>query len=150
MGSVHDVISEFQLRPNAERGTKFEQLMVRYFGLPTMAQQYDAVWRWIDWPGGGAGPTPESNLVARERDTGNYTAIRRVQFYDPNAHTGQRGHRWYRVGQDGFTNRVIISTTDRWGRNAETRWRRLVPVRRIGMAGAQEIADRLGHRLAGR
>ena len=52
MGSVHEVIEAFRKAPsNSERGTKFEQLMVRYFELdPMLSQQYDAVWRWIDWP----------------------------------------------------------------------------------------------------
>ena len=53
MASVHEVIEAFRQAPtNVERGTKFEQLMVRYFELdPMLSQQYDKVWRWIDWPG---------------------------------------------------------------------------------------------------
>ena len=52
MGSVHEVIEAFRTAPsNSERGTTFKKLMVRYFELdPTISQQYDAVWRWIDWP----------------------------------------------------------------------------------------------------
>ncbi|WP_031727828.1 restriction endonuclease, partial [Mycobacterium tuberculosis] len=69
MGSVHDVIEAFRKAPsNAERGTKFEQLMVRYFELdPTMAQQYDAVWRWIDWPERRGRTDTGIDLVAVER-----------------------------------------------------------------------------------
>lgn len=75
---------------NAERGTKFEQLMVRYFELdPTMAQQYDAVWRWIDWPERRGRTDTGIDLVARERDTGNYTAIQ-CKFYEP-THTLAKG-----------------------------------------------------------
>lgn len=34
---------------NSERGTRFEQLMVRYFQLdPMLSQQYEQVWRWMD------------------------------------------------------------------------------------------------------
>ncbi|MER7805647.1 hypothetical protein ABTX71_35740, partial [Streptomyces parvulus] len=53
MGSVHEVIEAFRQAPsNSERGTKFEQLMVRYFELdPLLSQQYEKVWRWTDWPG---------------------------------------------------------------------------------------------------
>ncbi|ORW74316.1 hypothetical protein AWC22_23260 [Mycobacterium riyadhense] len=77
MGSVHEVIEAFRKAPsNSERGTKFEELMVRYFELdPMMSQQYDAVWRWIDWPGRQGKPDTGIDLMARERDTGNYTAI---------------------------------------------------------------------------
>lgn len=142
MGSVHDVIEAFRKAPsNAERGTKFEQLMVRYFELdPTMAQQYDAVWRWIDWPERRGRTGTGIDLVARERDTGNYTAIQ-CKFYEP-THTLAKGDIdsfFTASGKTGFTNRVIISTTDRWGRNAEDALAdQLVPVQRIGMA---EIAE---------
>lgn len=46
MASVHEVIEAFRQAPtNVERGTKFEQLMVRYFELDAMlSQQYDKVW----------------------------------------------------------------------------------------------------------
>jgi predicted helicase len=37
-------------------GNHFKKLMVRYFELdPTISQQYDAVWSWIDWPERQAG-----------------------------------------------------------------------------------------------
>lgn len=47
MASVHEVIEALRKAPsNAERGAKFERLMVRYFQLdPTLSQEYDAVWR---------------------------------------------------------------------------------------------------------
>lgn len=52
VATVHEVIEAFRQAPsNVERGTKFEQLMVRYFELdPLLAAKYDQVWRWIDWP----------------------------------------------------------------------------------------------------
>ncbi len=115
--------------------------MVRYFELdPTMAQQYDAVWRWIDWPDRRGRTDTGIDLVARERDTGNYTAIQ-CKFYEP-THTLAKGDIdsfFTASGKTGFTNRVIISTTDRWGRNAEDALAdQLIPVQRIGMA---EIAE---------
>ena len=70
MGSIHEVIEAFrQLSPtNSERGTKFEQLMVRYFELdPMLSQQYEQVWRWIDWPDRKGKPDTGIDLVARER-----------------------------------------------------------------------------------
>ncbi|WP_228811428.1 restriction endonuclease, partial [Nocardia farcinica] len=84
MGSVHEVIEAFRLAPsNSERGTKFEQLMVRYFELdPMLAQQYDKVWRWTDWPDRAGKPDTGIDLVARERDTGALTAIQ-CKFYEP-------------------------------------------------------------------
>lgn len=142
MGSVHDVIEAFRHAPStSERGTKFEQLMVRYFELdPMLSQQYDAVWRWIDWPGRHGKTDTGIDLVARSRDTGQYTAIQ-CKFYEP-AHTLSKGDIdsfFTASGKTGFTNRVIISTTDRWGKNAEDALAdQTKPVQRIGLA---EIAE---------
>jgi len=143
LGSIHEVIEAFrQLSPtNSERGTKFEKLMVRYFELdPLLSQQYDAVWRWVDWPGRGSKTDTGIDLVARERDTGELTAIQ-CKFYEP-THTLAKGDIdsfFTASGKTPFTNRVIISTTDRWGKNAEDAIDgQTIPVQRIGMA---EIAE---------
>ncbi|MEV8238095.1 DEAD/DEAH box helicase [Rhodococcus sp. NPDC077669] len=150
MASVHEVIEAFRGEPsNSERGTKFEQLMVRYFELdPTLAQQYEQVWRWIDWPDRQGKADTGIDLVARERDTGDYTAIQ-CKFYEPTTtlSKGDLDSFFTASGQtfptaDGdrsFTNRVIISTTDRWGKNAEDAINhQTIPVQRIGLA---EIAE---------
>ncbi|ULP48045.1 DEAD/DEAH box helicase [Mycolicibacter virginiensis] len=142
MGSIHEVIEAFRKAPsNSERGTKFEQLMVRYFELdPMLSQQYDAVWRWIDWPGRDGKADTGIDLVARERDTGDLTAIQ-CKFYEP-THTLAKADIdsfFTASGKTAFTNRVIISTTDRWGKNAEAALEdQTKPVQRIGMA---EIAE---------
>jgi len=142
MGSVHEVIEAFREAPsNSERGTKFEQLMVRYFKLdPLLSQQYEQVWRWIDWPGRKGKPDTGIDLVARERDTGEYTAIQ-CKFYEP-THTLSKGDIdsfFTASGKTPFSNRVIISTTDRWGKNAEDALEgQSIPVQRIGLA---EIAE---------
>ncbi|ORX01316.1 DEAD/DEAH box helicase [Mycolicibacillus trivialis] len=142
MGSVHEVIEAFRDAPsNSERGTKFEQLMVRYFQLdPMLSQQYDQVWRWIDWPGRQGKPDTGIDLVARERDTGHFTAIQ-CKFYEPTHRLAKEDIDSFFTasGKEPFTNRVIISTTDRWGKNAEDALEgQTKPVQRIGMA---EIAD---------
>ena len=142
MASVHEVIEAFRKAPsNSERGTKFEQLMVRYFQLdPMLAQQYDQVWRWIDWPGRDGKPDTGIDLVARERDTGAYTAIQ-CKFYEPTStlSKGDIDSFFTASGKKPFTNRIIISTTDRWGKNAEAALEdQSIPVQRIGLA---EIAE---------
>ncbi|MEU8901410.1 DEAD/DEAH box helicase [Nocardia sp. NPDC048505] len=140
--SVHEVIEAFrQVATNSERGTKFEQLMVRYFELdPMLSQQYDQVWRWTDWPGRDGKPDTGIDLVARERDTGELTAIQ-CKFYEP-THTLAKSDIdsfFTASGKTPFTNRVIISTTDRWGKNAEDALEgQTIPVQRIGLA---EIAE---------
>ena len=142
MGSVHEVIEAFREAPsNSERGTKFEQLMVRYFELdPLLSQQYEKVWRWIDWPGRKGKTDTGIDLVARERDTGEFTAIQ-CKFYEPTStlSKGDIDSFFTASGKVPFSNRVIISTTDRWGKNAEEALEgQSIPVQRIGMA---EIAE---------
>jgi len=142
MGSIHEVMEAFRQAPsNSERGTKFEKLMVRYFDLdPLLSQQYDEVWRWIDWPGRKGKPDTGIDLVARERDSGEYTAIQ-CKFYEP-THTLRKediDSFFTASGKNPFNNRIIISTTDRWGKNAEDALDdQTIPVQRIGLA---EIAD---------
>lgn len=84
MGSINDVIDVLRQAPtNVDRGTLFEKLMVRYFELdPAMKQQYDQVCRWMDWEGRKGKADMGIDLVAREKDTGNYTAIQ-CKFYEP-------------------------------------------------------------------
>lgn len=142
MGSIHEVMAAFRQAPsNSERGTKFEKLMVRYFDLdPLLSQQYEEVWRWIDWPGRKGKPDTGIDLVARERDSGEYTAIQ-CKFYEP-THTLRKediDSFFTASGKNPFNNRIIISTTDRWGKNAEDALEdQTIPVQRIGLA---EIAD---------
>ena len=142
MGSIHEVMEAFRQAPsNSERGTKFEQLMVRYFDLdPMLSQQYDGVWRWMDWPGRGGKPDTGIDLVARERDSGEYTAIQ-CKFYEPTSILRKEDIDSFFTasGKAPFTNRVIISTTDRWGRNAEDALENQhIPVQRINLADIAE------------
>jgi len=144
--TVHDVIEDFRAAPsNAERGEKFERLMVDYFFLdPTLAVEYDEVKRWPDWDHAENTHDSGIDLVARNKDTGEWTAIQ-CKFYDPK-HTLAKadidsfftasGKAWDGVT---FTNRIIISTTDRWSSQAETALEnQQIPVQRIGLADIAE------------
>jgi predicted helicase len=142
VSSIQDVIEALRKEPtNSERGTKFEQLMVRYFELdPMLAGRYDAVWRWIDWPDRAGKPDTGIDLVARARDTGDLTAIQ-CKFYEPTTTLSKEDIDSFFTasGKTPFSNRIIISTTDRWGKNAEDALDgQTIPVQRIGLA---EIAD---------
>lgn len=144
--SVHDVIEDFRTAPtNAERGEKFERLMVDYFWLdPTLSVEYDEVQRWPDWQHREGTHDTGIDLVARNKVTGEWTAIQ-CKFYDPKRTLDKKdidsfftasGKSW-----DGihFTNRIIISTTDRWSKHAEDALtNQAIPVQRIGLA---EIAE---------
>jgi predicted helicase len=144
--TVHDVIEDFRSAPtNSERGTKFEKLMVDYFWLdPTLRVEYDEVQLWSDWLHREGKHDTGIDLVARNKLSGEWTAIQ-CKFYDPKHYLAKAdidsfftasGKSWDGVK---FTNRVIISTTDRWSKHAEDALEnQQIPVQRIGLA---EIAE---------
>ncbi|MBB0992753.1 DEAD/DEAH box helicase [Dietzia sp. SLG510A3-3B2-2] len=136
MSSFAQVIDAFRQAPNTvEMGTKFEQLMVRYFELdPTLSREYDAVWRWMDWPGRDGKADMGIDLVARVRDTHEYAAIQ-CKFYAPDHHLSKTNIDSFLAesGKAPFTRRIIISTTNKWGKNALAALEGLqVSVQRIG------------------
>ncbi len=144
--TIHDVIEDFRFAPtNVERGEKFEKLMVDYFRLdPTLSVEYDEVQRWPDWAHRENTHDAGIDLVARSKDTGDWTAIQ-CKFYDPK-HSLQKadidsfftasGKTWDGVK---FANRILISTTDRWSSHAEAALKdQLIPVQRIGLADIAE------------
>ncbi|MCE5291419.1 MAG: DEAD/DEAH box helicase [Nocardiaceae bacterium] len=142
MATLHDVIEAFRAEPtNRERGTKFEQLMVRYFQLdPMLAQRYDQVWMWQDWPDRDGKADTGIDLVARAREGGDFTAIQ-CKFYEPDHSLRKEDIDSFFTasGKRPFTNRIIVSTTDRWSKHAEDALDgQTIPVQRIGMA---DIAD---------
>lgn len=146
---MHDVINAFRdSRSTSEQGTQFEQLMVRWFELdPTLNEQYDKVWRWPDWPGRHNHGDNGIDIVAHVAETGpdfgtedEFAAIQ-CKFYDPE-------HYLAKSDIDSFftesvkaplTRRVIISTTDRWGKNAEAALEGpQIPVTRISMKDLED------------
>jgi predicted helicase len=144
--SLHDVIDELNSAPsNAQKGEKFEKLMVDYFWTdPTLAVEYDEVQRWSDWPHRENTHDTGIDLVARNKLTGEWTAIQ-CKFYDPKHYLQLQdlatfftasGKSWDGIS---FTNRIIISTTDKWSKHAEDALtNQAIPVQRIGLA---EIAE---------
>jgi len=143
--TVHDVIEDFRTASNVERGEKFERLMVDYFFLdPTLAVEYDEVQRWPEWDHREGSHDSGIDLVARSKSTGEWTAIQ-CKFYDPKRTLQKEdidsfftasGRAWDGVR---FTNRIVISTTDRWSHHAETALSgQQIPVQRIGLADIAE------------
>ena len=119
IGSCEPQRAEFRrsARNAAELDQMNDMFRVVYPDVPVAK----SVWRWVDWPGRAGKADTGIDLVARERDTGDYTAIQ-CKFYEP-THTLAKGDIdsfFTASGKTAFTNRVIISTTDRWSHHAET------------------------------
>lgn len=138
--NVHDVLKAIRdsSTVNHERGTRFERLMVKYLSTdPQWTEQYSKVWMWADWPGAASNKKDTGiDLVAQDRETGGFCAIQ-CKFYEPQ-HTVQKpdiDSFLSASGKGGFTRRMIISTTEKWGPNAEdTLVGQQPPVTRLGLS----------------
>jgi len=128
--TFRDLLNELTeaARTNRDKGTQFERLIANYLVTdPQYADRLADVWLWSEWPDRG-GADVGIDLVVRERGTGDYWAIQ-CKFYDP-AHSIQKadidsfftasGKRFpTKVGERGFSHRMIVSTTDKWSKHAE-------------------------------
>ncbi|WP_331716061.1 restriction endonuclease [Tessaracoccus coleopterorum] len=82
--------------------------------------------------------------MAQDRESGEWTAIQ-CKFYAPHQYLAKEdidsfftasGKKWDGVA---FTNRIIISTTDKWSTHAESALEdQTIPVQRIGLADIAE------------
>jgi predicted helicase len=140
--SIHDLLDEYaRLAPDQRsKGSQFERL-VKAFLLndPTYADQYNDVWLWSDWPGRAGKPDTGIDLVASRRD-GGLTAIQ-CKFYGQSK-TLQKADIdsfFTASGKAGFSERLIVSTTDKWSANAEDALtEQQIPTYRIGITDLAE------------
>ncbi len=122
--TIHDILKRFgeEAVSSRDKGDKFERLICAFLKKdPLYADLYSDVWLWMDYPKRGKRTDTGIDLVARERATGDYTAIQ-CKFYDQDydlqkvdidsffTASGKAGE---------FTRRMIVSTTDKWSKHAE-------------------------------
>lgn len=121
--SIHGVLAQFreEATSNRDLGDRFERLICRYLELdPLYAERFSQVWMWNDFPKKGNVGDVGIDLVAEERATGEYCAIQ-CKFYLPE-HTLSKDDIdsfFTAAGKSLFTSCMIVSTTDKWGKNAE-------------------------------
>lgn len=122
-------------RSNRDLGDRFERLVAAFFRSdPLYADRFSDVWLWNQWPDKGRVGDVGIDLVAKERATGAYCAIQ-CKFYLPE-HTISKediDSFFTAAGRNPFTSCMIVSTTDRWGKNAEDALHQSKPVVRIGL-----------------
>jgi predicted helicase len=125
----------------AEKGSRFEKLIVAY--LQTAGQyagRFSDVRLWQDWEGRQGEADTGIDIVATDKLTGELWAIQ-CKFYSPN-HYLDKAHIdsfFTASGKQGFSQRLIVSTTDRWSSNAEAALvGQQIPVTRIGLADLLE------------
>ncbi|MGO4230454.1 DEAD/DEAH box helicase [Arthrobacter sp. YAF34] len=125
MGSktFEDVLDRlyFKAIDQKDKGTSFERLIRRYLQLePKYADQFSDVWMWNEWPGRNGKVDTGIDLVARDRYTGELTAIQ-CKFFDPTLtlQKGQIDSFFTAAGKTDFSYGMVVSTTDKWSKHAE-------------------------------
>lgn len=137
--TVYEVLEELrgQATSEADKGSKLERLMEQFLRTdPMYADQFSDVYLWNDWPGREGKHDTGIDLVAVDRTTGANVAIQ-CKFYAPDSTIGKQDIDSFlsASGKEGFGERIIVSTTDKWNSHAEDAVQgQQIPVRRIGMA----------------
>jgi predicted helicase len=112
-----------------DKGDKFERLMRSYLLTdPEWASQFSDVWLWKDYPGRDGRIDTGIDLVAQAKHTGELTAIQ-CKFIDPET-TVSKQHLDSFIADSSrreFSRRLFVSTSVKWGKNAEDAIRDLDP-----------------------
>lgn len=129
--TIHTILEQFRdlSRDQLQKGKQFERMIAQFLRTdPQYANLLDSVWMWNEWPGRWKEDNTGIDLVALERDTGNYWAIQ-CKFYDRttplkkehvSSFLADSGKVFQLDGVERtFSYRLIVSTTEKWGRNAE-------------------------------
>lgn len=129
ISSIHDVLEQYRkvAFDQHDKGSHFERLMQAFLRTePQYAELYDEVWRWSEYPERGTRVDTGVDLVARNRDTGELTAIQ-CKFFAPtttvtkpmlDSFLSASGKMTVDYTPE-FAARLVISTSDTWGKNAE-------------------------------
>jgi predicted helicase len=121
--TIHDILAQFREEQlyNRHLGDRFERLICRYLELdPLFADRFSNVWMWNEWSQKGATGDIGIDIVAEERATGEFCGIQ-CKFYLPDQTLSKNDIDSFlnALGDKRFTSGIIVSTTDKWGSNAE-------------------------------
>ena len=120
-----------------ERGRHFERLVADVMRTDrTFRQRFAEVWRWNEWPARGGGDIGV-DIVARTHDD-DFVAIQ-CKCYDPDNPIA-KGHidSFLANTQQPFSERLVVTTTSKWGGNALRMLERQQPaVQRIDLFGLE-------------
>lgn len=131
MTTFQDVLAALRAIAPDERakGKYFERLIQQYLLVdPEYANRLETVWMWDDFPYRWEGGDIGVDLVAREQDTGEYWAIQ-AKFYAQNHQIDMQHLERFiatssktfetETGATRFSQKLLVATTDKWGKNAE-------------------------------
>ncbi|MCB1658468.1 MAG: DEAD/DEAH box helicase, partial [Pseudomonadales bacterium] len=130
MTAFHNLLNTYRQAAQTERekGTYFEELMMRYFAFePMYKDKYAEVWLWeafkqhrIQQGFDDVGTDAGIDLVAITKDTHEYHAIQ-CKFYaqDYTVKKSDIDSFFTASGNKLFSHRIIVSTTNHWSEHAE-------------------------------
>ena len=148
--AFQNLLNHFRQQSTDEygKGRMFEKLIAGFLMKdPQYGNLFEEVWLWNEWPHSREQDVG-IDLVAREQTTGDYWAIQ-CKFFEP-SHIIQKpdidsflaasGRQFpTHEGTRKFTHRLVVSTTDKWNRNAENAIiDQTIPVQRIGLDGLEK------------
>lgn len=141
--TIHNILDQLKRDVWSQRevGNRFERLIKAYLLTdPLYQEKYSDVWLWSDWPDNNKKQDTGIDLVAKDRLTGEYTAIQ-CKFFDP-SYSLQKADIdsfFTASGKKPFASRLIVSTTDNWSKNAEEALEnQQIPVNRLRV---QDLAN---------
>lgn len=135
--SLSTILEQFRddARNNRDLGDRFERMIQQFLRVdPLYAALFSEVWLWNEWPLKGQVGDIGIDLVAQDRATGEFWGIQ-CKFYLPE-HTLSKADIdsfFTALGKPQFAKGIIVSTTDRWGKNALDALNQTKSVTRLGI-----------------
>jgi predicted helicase len=112
-----------------QKGDLFERFIKKYLQTdPLYSDRLSDVWLWMEFPGREGRPDTGIDLVAYEKAADEYWAIQckffseghTIDKHDIDSFLSASGKKFIIEGKEhSFSKRMIVSSTNNWGRNAE-------------------------------
>lgn len=123
--TIHEVLGDLRGAALDERdkGDKFERLIAAYLrNDPEWTTRFSDVWLWSEWPGRNGRPDTGIDLVAKNRDRDDFTAIQ-CKFYEADRKVAKEDIDGFLSASlrpdDRFSHRMVFDTSAGWSKNAE-------------------------------
>ena len=123
--SIRDLLADLRAKSLDERdkGDKFERLIKAYLKTdPEWSAKFEDVWLWSEWDGHGNIPDIGVDLVAKNRDRDDFTAIQ-CKFYEPGQRVAKSAIDSFLAAtmrpDFNFSTRYVFDTSAGWTNNVE-------------------------------
>ncbi len=153
MSKFNDLLNYFETNSTTmrQKGSIFEKFIKKFLQIePTYANQFEKVWLWNEFPYRNGMPDTGIDIVAKCRNREEYCAIQ-CKFYSSETTVSKADVDTFLSASSSaftanniinyFTQRIVISTTDKWSSNAEaTISNQMIPVGRLRLQDFEAMA----------